>query len=69
MVDELTLKVQFIMNICELKTPFFPLHLSDNHKDKKLIIIIPVVVGFVSVSALIIIAWCWMVKRKGEICL
>ncbi|KAL0305845.1 UNVERIFIED_CONTAM: G-type lectin S-receptor-like serine/threonine-protein kinase [Sesamum radiatum] len=38
----------------------------DNHKDKKLIIIIPVVVGFVSVSALVIIAWCWMVKRKGD---
>ncbi|KAL0353180.1 UNVERIFIED_CONTAM: G-type lectin S-receptor-like serine/threonine-protein kinase [Sesamum angustifolium] len=39
---------------------------EDNHKDKKLIIIIPVVVGFVSVSALVIIAWCWMVKRKGD---
>ncbi|KAL0442857.1 UNVERIFIED_CONTAM: G-type lectin S-receptor-like serine/threonine-protein kinase [Sesamum latifolium] len=38
----------------------------DNHKDKKLIIIIPVVVGLVSISALVIIAWRWMVKRKGQ---
>ncbi|KAI3456370.1 hypothetical protein Pfo_013033 [Paulownia fortunei] len=38
----------------------------DNHKDKKLLIIIPVVVAFVCISVMIFIAWCWMVKRKGE---
>ncbi|GFP91369.1 g-type lectin s-receptor-like serine/threonine-protein kinase at1g11300 [Phtheirospermum japonicum] len=37
----------------------------DNHKDKKLVIIIPVVVGFVAICVLIFIGWCWMVKRKG----
>ncbi|KAH6790523.1 hypothetical protein C2S51_005529 [Perilla frutescens var. frutescens] len=38
----------------------------DEKKDKKLYIIIPVVVvGFVCISVLIFIGWCWMVKRKG----
>ena len=34
-------------------------------KDKKVYIIIPVVVGFVCISAMIFVAWCWMMKRKG----
>ncbi|KAL8460253.1 hypothetical protein ACS0TY_031970 [Phlomoides rotata] len=37
----------------------------DNHKDKKLYIIIPVA-GFVFVSALIFVAWCLIIKRKGD---
>ncbi|KAG6394003.1 hypothetical protein SASPL_144579 [Salvia splendens] len=35
-------------------------------KDKKVYIIIPVVVGFACISAMIFVAWCWMVKRKGQ---
>ncbi|KAL6573911.1 hypothetical protein OROHE_001453 [Orobanche hederae] len=38
----------------------------DNQKGKNLVIIIPVVVGFVSICILIFMAWCWMIKRKGE---
>lgn len=34
-------------------------------KDKKVYIIIPVVVGVACISAMIFVAWCWMVKRKG----
>jgi hypothetical protein len=37
----------------------------DNHKDKKLVIIIPVVAGFVAVCLFVFIAWRWMGKRKG----
>lgn len=38
----------------------------DVNKDNRLYIIIPVVVvGFVCISVLIFIGWCWMVKRKG----
>ncbi|KAL8549545.1 hypothetical protein ACS0TY_008396 [Phlomoides rotata] len=39
--------------------------IKDNHKDKKLYIIIPIA-GFVFVSALIFIAWCLIVKRKDD---
>ncbi|XP_057764759.1 G-type lectin S-receptor-like serine/threonine-protein kinase At1g11300 [Salvia miltiorrhiza] len=38
----------------------------DEKKDKKVYIIIPVVVGFVCICFMIFIAWCWMVKRKGS---
>ncbi|GFP83953.1 g-type lectin s-receptor-like serine/threonine-protein kinase at1g11330 [Phtheirospermum japonicum] len=37
----------------------------DIHKDKKLVIIIPVMMGFVAICMLIFMTWCWMVKRKG----
>ncbi|XP_057768260.1 G-type lectin S-receptor-like serine/threonine-protein kinase At1g11330 [Salvia miltiorrhiza] len=38
----------------------------DDHRDKKLYIIIPVVSAFVCISVFIFVAWCWMVKnRKG----
>ncbi|KAL1537448.1 non-specific serine/threonine protein kinase [Salvia divinorum] len=35
-------------------------------KDKKVYIIIPVVVGLACISAMIFVAWCWMAKRKGH---
>ncbi|PIN01423.1 Serine/threonine protein kinase [Handroanthus impetiginosus] len=38
----------------------------DNHKGQKLLIIIPVVVGFAFLSVLVFLAWCWMVKKKGK---
>ncbi|PIM97776.1 Serine/threonine protein kinase [Handroanthus impetiginosus] len=38
----------------------------DSHKDKKLFIIIPIVVAFCSMSFFAFIAWCWIAKWKGE---
>ncbi|KAK4491703.1 hypothetical protein RD792_002469 [Penstemon davidsonii] len=38
----------------------------DNHRDRKLVIIIPVVVGFAAICIVILITWCWIVKRKGK---
>ncbi|KAL3849348.1 hypothetical protein ACJIZ3_011230 [Penstemon smallii] len=37
----------------------------DNHSDRMLVIIIPVVVGFAAISFVMIIAWFWN-KRKGK---
>ncbi|KAL8467846.1 hypothetical protein ACS0TY_031186 [Phlomoides rotata] len=38
----------------------------DSHNGKKLYIIIPAVVGSVSIAVLVLVAWCWMVMRKGK---
>ncbi|KAL3820631.1 hypothetical protein ACJIZ3_006536 [Penstemon smallii] len=38
----------------------------DDPEDKKVFIIIPVIIGFATISLIIFIAWCWMVKTKGE---
>ncbi|KAL2253248.1 UNVERIFIED_CONTAM: G-type lectin S-receptor-like serine/threonine-protein kinase [Sesamum indicum] len=38
----------------------------DKHKDKKVIIIIATVVAFVSISIGVLIAWCWMAKKRGD---
>ncbi|PIN08012.1 Serine/threonine protein kinase [Handroanthus impetiginosus] len=38
----------------------------DSHKDKKLFIIIPVVVAFCSMSIFTFIVWCWIAKQKGK---
>ncbi|KAL8460257.1 hypothetical protein ACS0TY_031973 [Phlomoides rotata] len=38
----------------------------DSHNGKKLYIILPAVVGSVSIAVLVLVAWCWMVKRKGK---
>ncbi|PIN18881.1 Serine/threonine protein kinase [Handroanthus impetiginosus] len=38
----------------------------DSHKNKKLFIIIPVVVAFCCMSIFTFIAWCWIAKQKGE---
>ncbi|KAL3834173.1 hypothetical protein ACJIZ3_008909 [Penstemon smallii] len=37
----------------------------DNHSDRPVVIIIPVVVGFAAISFVMFIAWCWN-KRKGN---
>ncbi|KAL3825719.1 hypothetical protein ACJIZ3_021748 [Penstemon smallii] len=39
----------------------------DNHRERKLVIIIPIVVGFAAICIVILIIWCWIVKRKGKI--
>ncbi|GFQ07560.1 g-type lectin s-receptor-like serine/threonine-protein kinase at1g11330 [Phtheirospermum japonicum] len=38
----------------------------DNSNDRRLVIIIPVVVGVAFLSICIFIAWCWMAKKKGR---
>ncbi|CAA0832824.1 G-type lectin S-receptor-like serine/threonine-protein kinase [Striga hermonthica] len=38
----------------------------DNNNDRRLVIILPVVVGFVFLSICIFIALCWMARRKGR---
>ncbi|GFQ04756.1 g-type lectin s-receptor-like serine/threonine-protein kinase at1g11300 [Phtheirospermum japonicum] len=38
----------------------------DSNGDKKLVVIIPVVVGVAFLSICIFIVWCWMAKRKGK---
>ncbi|KAL8479577.1 hypothetical protein ACS0TY_026465 [Phlomoides rotata] len=49
----------------DLHIRLLPLEL-DNHKYRKLYIIIPAVVGFASVSIFSFVAWCWIVKRRGN---
>lgn len=39
----------------------------DGKRDRKLYIIVPVVVAFVCISIFMLVAWWWMVKRRGRI--
>ncbi|KAL8460306.1 hypothetical protein ACS0TY_032014 [Phlomoides rotata] len=38
----------------------------DKHEHRKLHVIIPVVIGLISISILAFVAWCWIVKIKGD---
>lgn len=53
-------------SLMEFLSFFFYICLVDEKRDKKLYIVVPVVVAFVCISIFMLVAWWCTVKRRGN---